>query len=298
MNFVAIDIKCAGFEDKDISSIGVAVVENNLIVSSREFLIDSKGKHSRFNLLSNEIEDNHIKNIYGFPMVWNEIRPLLEGNLVVAFNANVQMNLLLDMLGKYQIEIPTLNFACSRFAAKKLWRNLDNYMLSTIADSLEIDYREGNSEENAIVCSEIFLRALQVMKFSAIEELYDALKLQLGHIDSTKYSSVGRGLQNNDAANKTKERIQSLGLKNKNVVFTGTLESMVRREAMRKVISIGGFCSGTVNQNTDVLVVGVQSRAKLRGKTKSSKMLRAERFKEEGKNIMIITEDEFLKMIL
>jgi len=134
---------------------------------------------------------------------------------------------------------------------------------------------------------------LQVMRVSTAEALYDSLELKLGHIDSINFTPIARKL----SSNKKNELIQSLGLINKNVVFTGTLGSMVRRDAMKKVINTGGFCSNVVNKNTDVLVIGVQSIAKLRGGTKSSKMLRAERLKEEGKDILIITEDEFLKMI-
>ena len=277
MKFVAIDLKAADFEGKDIGHIGVVVVENNLIVSAKEILINYGNLRSKTE----------------FEIMWNQVGPLLDRNLVVAFNANKQMSLLLSMLDKHGIERSAFNFACSRFIAKKLWRNLNNYKLSTIANSLEIDYKEENVKENAIVCSEIFIKALQSMKVSSAEALYDVLQLQLGYIDNDTYRPVGRQVSSNEKISLK----QCTSLLNKNVVFTGTLESMVRREAMKRVIKAGGVCANTVNQNTDVLVIGVQSRVKLRGKSKSSKMLRAERLREDGKSIYVITEDEFLKMI-
>ena len=270
MNFVAIDLKVANFEGKDSCSIGIVVVENKIIVSTRKILIKS----------------DDIESKSEFIIVWNELRTLLEKNLVVAFNANKQINLLLSILDNYKIQHPILDFACSRFIAKKLWRDLNNYKLSTIADNLGINYKAESAETNAIVSSELFLKALQEMKVSSSDMLHDSLDLKLGHLNDTKNIPVSRKIS-----------YQHIGLRNKNIVFTGTLQSMVRRDAMKKVISIGGFCSSSVNQNTDVLVIGVQSRAKLRGKSKSSKMVRAERLKEEGRDILIITEDEFLRMI-
>jgi len=270
LNFVAIDLKAANFQGKESCSIGIAVVENKIIVSTRAILIKS----------------DDIESKAEFIIVWNELRTLLEKNLVVAFNANKQINLLLSILDNYKIQRPILDFACSRFISKKLWRDLNNYKLSTIADNLGIKYKEESVEKDAVICSEIFLKALQEMKVSSSDMLHDSLGLKLGHIIDTKYIPVSRKIS-----------YQRIGLRNKNVVFTGTLQSMVRREAMKKVISIGGFCSSSVNQNTDVLVIGVQSRVKLRGKSKSSKMMRAERLKKEGKDILIISEDEFLRII-
>lgn len=277
MNFVAIDLNYYDLQGKDSWSIGIATVKDNLIVSAKEYSFGS----------------DYIKSKVGFSIIWNEISVLLESNIVTAFNANKQINLLMNMLDKYQIERPKINFACSRFIAKKLWRSLDNYKLSTIAKELDISYEEKDIKENAIVCSEIFLKALQEMKASSIEVLYDSLELQLGYIDSISYIPIARKI----SVNRKLGLIKSFDLINKNVVFTGTLQSMVRRDAMKKVIKVGGFCSNIVNRYTDILVIGVQSSAKLRGKSKSSKMLRAERLKEEGKDIIIITEDEFLKMI-
>lgn len=296
MNFIAIDLNAADLESKNLSSIGIVTVKDSVIVSAREYLISPKERYDESNVFMEGINDKHISDSYEFPVVWNEIKPMLESNLVVAFNANLKISLLRNALDKYEIQYPNIEFSCSRFVAKKVWRKLSNYRLSTIAEHLNIDFNQDNTKESAIACSKMFLEILRTANVSNIEQLHILLDLNLGHMDRNSYSAVGRKLRNKDIPNKTAGFNQYHRLANKNVVFTGTLESMVRREAMRKVISIGGFCSNVVNQNTNVLVVGVQSRVKLRGKSKSSKMLRAERLIKEGKEILIITEDDFLNM--
>jgi DNA polymerase III subunit epsilon len=47
----------------------------------------------------------------------------------------------------------------------------------------------------------------------------------------------------------------------KNVVFTGELPSLDRKEAMQKVVDLGGFVKSGVSIKTDFLVVGKQDKA-------------------------------------
>jgi len=82
------------------------------------------------------------------------------------------------------------------------------------------------------------------------------------------------------------------------LVFTGTLESLTRKEAMQKVVNAGGKCMDSVNKRADYLVVGEKDFNKLRGGNKSSKMLKFEKLIFEGFGIEIIKEDDFLKMLI
>ncbi len=72
-------------------------------------------------------------------------------------------------------------------------------------------------------------------------------------------------------------------LKGKTFVLTGTLESMTRAEAQKKIRMLGGNPSSSVSQNTDYLVVGKEPGSKL------------EQAKKLG--VKVIGEKEFLKMM-
>ena len=73
-------------------------------------------------------------------------------------------------------------------------------------------------------------------------------------------------------------------LKGKIFVLTGTLESIVRSEAEKKIRLFGGHPSSSVSKKTDFLVAGKEPG--------SSKLETAKKF-----GIKIIEEKEFLKMI-
>ena len=81
------------------------------------------------------------------------------------------------------------------------------------------------------------------------------------------------------------------------VVFTGTLESMVRRDAMQHVLDLGGHCTATVTKHTNLLVVGDQDFRKFTDGLSSSKMKAAQRLRAAGGDIELIAEDDFLRML-
>ena len=66
-------------------------------------------------------------------------------------------------------------------------------------------------------------------------------------------------------------------------VFTGTLESMARSEAEKKVEELGGRATSSVTKNTDYVVIGKDPGSK------------ADKAKELG--VKIISEEKFLKLI-
>ncbi len=80
-------------------------------------------------------------------------------------------------------------------------------------------------------------------------------------------------------------------LEGKSFVFTGTLEGFSRSEAQARVKTLGGEAPSGVSKNLTYLVVGAGKGAK------SSKQKKAEKLRDGGASLEIISEDEFLKLI-
>jgi DNA polymerase-3 subunit epsilon len=79
--------------------------------------------------------------------------------------------------------------------------------------------------------------------------------------------------------------------------FTGTLTSMTRKEAMQKVVDVGGACADTLNKYVNFLVIGIQDFQRFRDGKKSSKMRKAEEYISGGQKLEIIDENDFIKML-
>ncbi len=69
--------------------------------------------------------------------------------------------------------------------------------------------------------------------------------------------------------------------KDKTCVLTGSLESMSRSEAGRKIETLGGHVTGSVSSKTDLLIVGAEPGSKLS--------------KAKDLNVRVMQEDEFLQ---
>lgn len=81
-----------------------------------------------------------------------------------------------------------------------------------------------------------------------------------------------------------------------NFVFTGALQ-IPRREAMQMVVDLGGNVSDNISGKTNFLVLGNQDYKKVGSTGKSSKWRKAEAMQLEGKDISILSESVFLRMI-
>jgi NAD-dependent DNA ligase len=73
---------------------------------------------------------------------------------------------------------------------------------------------------------------------------------------------------------------------------------MTRAEAMQQVLDVGGSCGTSVTRHTNYLVVGDIMFGKFRGGYRSGKMKRAEELIAEGRDVEVISEHEFLTLLL
>lgn len=83
----------------------------------------------------------------------------------------------------------------------------------------------------------------------------------------------------------------------KSVCFTGKCSSGTRAELLQKIADIGGIPVGSVTSSTDVLVVGQQDYRVVGDGGMSSKQEKAMRMIDAGKDIEIMSEAEFLRMM-
>ncbi|MFG0264054.1 MAG: exonuclease domain-containing protein [Rhodopirellula sp. JB055] len=88
-------------------------------------------------------------------------------------------------------------------------------------------------------------------------------------------------------------------LEGQKVVFTGVLSKLHREEAELLTSRCGGKCQSSVSRKTDLVVVGeLDSRTIQAGRTMSTKEAAARQLADEGVALRIMTEQEFLEMII
>ena len=71
---------------------------------------------------------------------------------------------------------------------------------------------------------------------------------------------------------------------------------MARKEAMQKVVDVGGKCSKSVSRKVSFLVSGQQDFRRLTDGKTSNKMKKVVQLISQGYDIEIVSESEFLRM--
>lgn len=83
----------------------------------------------------------------------------------------------------------------------------------------------------------------------------------------------------------------------KSFLFTGALESMSRKEAQDRVRERGGETPSSVKKDLDYLVIGDADLERFNEGWRTNKLKKAETYNDEGSEIAIVGESQFLDML-
>lgn len=303
MNFVAIDFETANEKRNSACSLGITVVENNKIVEEKYWLI--KPYEMRFepmNIWIHGIKEEDVKNEKTFKELWDEIRPYLDGKLVVAHNAAFDMSVLRKTLDSYNIPYPNLDYFCSMIMSRNFYPHLENSKLNTVNKHLGYEFNHHNASADASACANIVLNIIEELNTDDIKELSKLVCFKIGKIFENDYTSAGKmqgvpvnSRKRNDISRDNKYLINGSDFfKDKVVVFTGALKSMSRFEAMKLIRQCGGMTGSSVTKKTNVLVVAVKNINELSYDKMSTKLRRAMELNYSGQGICLLNEEEFL----
>lgn len=214
-----------------------------------------------------------------------EFHAFLRDDILIGHNVNFDINFIYDSVSKpfKNNYIDTL-----RISKKLLSDKLQRHRLSDLATYFNIDYT--NAHRAAADCEITF-------------QVFNALKSEISNSGYTFNEFIDlfkkKHIKARDvSANVDLEAIDtSTPIFSSVFVFTGTLSSMTRKEAMQCIVDRGGINGDTVTKQTNFLVLGNLDYVKSIKDGKSSKMKKAEKYKLSGQDIEIISEDVFLDMI-
>lgn len=301
MDFVAIDFETANSLRSSACSLGIVIVENGKITDTKEWLVRPKENYfDPYNTYIHGITEEDVKNEPEFNELWPEIKNYLENNLVIAHNASFDLSVLRYVLDEYKLPYPELDYSCTRVVSKKTWGKLINYRLETVAELLEIKFQHHNALEDALASAKVLLKCFEHHQSDHIDDLCEKLEIVKGKLFEGGYTPAGQkssSFKISDIKPTTDDFDLNHPFHSSNIVFTGTLQSMVRKDAMQKVVNVGGNCSNSINKKTNFLVMGDQDYRKFTDGTKSSKFKKAEEMITNGYDIEIISEHEFITLL-
>jgi DNA polymerase-3 subunit epsilon len=311
MNFVAIDFETANASRASACAIGLTVVENGAIAKSFQRLIRPSELFNEwgescfdpFNVMIHGITEEDVKNEPEFNELWPSIAHYFSEQMIVAHHASFDISVLKYVCDEYEMPYPEFHYSCTRIISKRMWSDLVSHSLDVVADYLGIKFTHHKAEDDALACSQIAIRACQEVGVASLPELAEKLEFQNGHLFPGGYKAARLHLPSyheirlDEIVPSTDEFDPAHDFYSKTLVFTGQLDSMTRKEAMQKVVDVGGKCSKSVNRSTSFLVTGQQDFRRLTDGKTSNKIKKVEHLISQGYDIEIIPESEFVRML-
>lgn len=290
--YIMLDIETTGYSaDWDsILEIGALKIKNGTIVDSFQSFVAYEDK------IPEEITEltgitNEMLN--GAPAPADAIKDFLDflgDNIIVGYNVNFDINFLYDNSEKYLGRIIRNDFIDCMRIARKLFPDEAHHRLSDMVRILNVSTA---SSHRAIADCESTKEVFEKLHRIVIDKYDDEKNFCIGA--SRKH---GNNLNLKDIKTTNTDFDITHPLFGKVCVFTGTLEKMVRRDAAKAVVDVGGIADNNVTRKTNYLILGNHDYCKTIKGGKSNKQKKAEELIAKGFDIIVMTENDFYDMLI
>ncbi|QQR86717.1 MAG: 3'-5' exoribonuclease [Flavobacteriales bacterium] len=295
LNFTALDFETLNDERSSLCAIGVVQVRDGRIARTWKQLV--RPREMRAGAVHFSVHRITLSDLEVSPkleQVWEQLCGFLDGELVVAHNAEFDLAVLRSAAGLNNLILPSFRSLCTLKLARLAYPDLEHHGLSDMCEHLGVALAHHDYLEDARGCAELAVRALPLVHDS---------QLDLYGTNLTSSSSFEKEVRKHgyDEAKKAKDFDRSLlrpdfeGRDNSHpfykakVVFTGDLVSMDRQEAASRVQQLGADINQSISKLTKFVIVGASPGP--------SKMAKVAALKAAGADINVLEEDEFRAML-
>lgn len=305
-DWVALDFETATASRASACALGLAHIAGKRVVALERVLIQPPGNtYDGFNVMIHGIEPEMTANSPTFAEVWPRVCDRLAGKPLVAHNASFDFSVLRHSLDAVGVDYPELSYYCTRVFALRHWPDMASYALELVADRCGVEFGHHDPGEDARASAEIALRIAADCGVTGPCELAEVQEVRPGRLFPGGYFACsyrrprsGQAWSIGDLGPECADFDEAHPFFEAEIVFTGALESMRRKEAMQRVLNCGGKPAAGVTRETDYLVVGEVDLRKLRrGEQLTSKMKKAMQLRESGSAIQVLGETDFLQLL-
>lgn len=152
--FTAIDFETAQGKRWSICQVGLVRIENGQITEKINKLVcPPDNAYFYRNIAIHGITPQDTCNAPTFDTVWQDIKPYIQHQTVVAHNGAFDFSCLRHTLDYYQVEQPSYQQQCTLKIYKK--------DLATLCREHQIRLNHHDALSDALACAELYLRALR-----------------------------------------------------------------------------------------------------------------------------------------
>ena len=158
IKITVIDFETANQNRNSACSIGIVLIENNKIISQKEFLIKPIGSYNLHNTQIHGLTINDTKNAPTWDELYPQIKEYFNGKVVA--HSGFDKSVLYKVSEYYNLKIPEkFEYIDTVQLAREKVPELKNHQLATLAKYFNIGlFTHHNALDDAIVCAKIYLR--------------------------------------------------------------------------------------------------------------------------------------------
>lgn len=304
MNFIAIDFETANEKRASACSLGMTIVKNGKVIDELYYLIKPKElRFSPMNTWIHGLRARDVKDAKEFDELWPELEPYFNNAFIVAHNASFDMSVLRATLDAYNLPYPSFDYGCTMLLSKNFFPMLENAKLNTINHYLGLEFNHHHAGADAFACANILLKVKEELKVANIHDLFSTVGIKPGRVFDKGYQPPKKGRCSMTSTFQREVKASPLFssqtdfFKHKTVVFTGTLKSLSRHEAIALIGQLGGTVGSSVTKKTNIIVTGVKNIYELSPDEMSTKLKKAIQLVYHGQEILFLNEEKFLSIL-
>lgn len=275
LDFVVIDVETACSRASSICQVGIVGFQGGASVFEFDALLDPNDDFDPFNVRLHGISAAHVCGKPHFGHYHATLVDYLGGRAVVA-HSSFDRSALIAACENFRKPAIEARWVDSVAVARRVWPDLPNHKLNTLARYLSIDLRHHDALSDARAAGMIMVHAMAVTGAS-FEEIVAAPRPPKKSVPAAR--GVGDG-----------------PLTGHCIAMTGEM-SVPKNRFADEIAAAGGEVASGVSKKTTVLVLGVQDPTTFAGKPKSAKHTRAEELIAAGLPIQIMDEAAFRAMM-
>lgn len=175
---LAFDVETPNSRNDRMSAIGIARIENGLILEEISTLVNPEEPFDAFNVALTGITPRMAAAAPVFPELWEQYGVLFSSSILIAHNAPFDLSVLSRCLRDYGLEAPRyLPYCCTVRMGRRCYPELANHRLDTLCRYRDIPLDHHNAGSDSRACADLFLD-YGAHGFSAGEflRLYDRLE--------------------------------------------------------------------------------------------------------------------------
>lgn len=156
--YIAFDLEMPGQHEPRISAIGITVIENRKITDKLYYLVNPETEFDPYVIKLIGITPEMVRNEPPFPVIWDKIKDIMSGGILVAHGAAGDLNTLCLCLKhygiKWQDKIPYL---CTCDIGLKSFPGLDGYSLDVLCGHIGFPLNHHYALSDSEGCARLLL---------------------------------------------------------------------------------------------------------------------------------------------